>query len=133
LLKDSDEPLWDGCTNHSKLSVVAQVFTIKSDHGLSKARYDKIIEWAKSILLEGNKLKENYYGRLEEVIKLQYHNEQNRVFLFKCYWYEMTDRGIRVDLYYGLVEINSKTPQHKRCLCFHKAMSTSLLHIHRFI
>ena len=23
LLKDSDEPLWDGCTNHSKLSTVA--------------------------------------------------------------------------------------------------------------
>jgi hypothetical protein len=23
LLKYSDEPLWDGCTNHSKLSVVA--------------------------------------------------------------------------------------------------------------
>jgi len=33
LLKDSDEQLWDDCTNHSKLSVVAQVFTIKSDHG----------------------------------------------------------------------------------------------------
>ena len=44
LLKDYDEPLWDGCTNHSKLSAVAQVFTIKSDHGLSKAGYDKIIE-----------------------------------------------------------------------------------------
>jgi hypothetical protein len=41
LLKDSDEPLWDGCTNHSKLSVVAQVFTIKSDHGLSEAFYLK--------------------------------------------------------------------------------------------
>jgi len=25
------------------------------------------------------------YGKLEEVIELQYHNEQNRVFLFKCY------------------------------------------------
>jgi hypothetical protein len=50
LLTDSDEPLWDGCTNHSKLSVVAQVFTIKSDHGLSEAGYNKIIEWAKSIL-----------------------------------------------------------------------------------
>ncbi|KAL9391957.1 hypothetical protein Peur_015877 [Populus x canadensis] len=24
LLKDSDKPLWDGCTNHIKLSVVAQ-------------------------------------------------------------------------------------------------------------
>jgi hypothetical protein len=23
LLKDYDEPLWDGCTNHSKLSIVA--------------------------------------------------------------------------------------------------------------
>jgi len=44
LLKDSDEPLWNGCTNHNKLSVVAQVFTIKSDHGLSEADYDKIIE-----------------------------------------------------------------------------------------
>jgi hypothetical protein len=44
LLKDSDEPLWNGCTNHSKVSIVAQVFTIKSDHGLSEAGYDKIIE-----------------------------------------------------------------------------------------
>jgi len=56
LLKDSDEPLWDGCTNHSKLLVVAQVFTIKSDHGLSEVGYDKIIEWKRSILPEGNRL-----------------------------------------------------------------------------
>ena len=62
LLKDYDEPLWDGCTNHSKLSVVAHVFTIKSDYGLSESSYDKIIEWARSILLEGNKLKENFYA-----------------------------------------------------------------------
>ena len=62
LLKDSDEPLWDGCTNHSKLSAVAQVFTIKSDHGLSEAGYDKIIDWARSILPEGNRLKENFYA-----------------------------------------------------------------------
>ena len=30
------------------------------------------------------------------------------MFLFKCYWYDTTDRGIRVDPHYGLVEINSK-------------------------
>jgi len=42
-------------------------------------------------------------------MELQYHSEQNRVFLFKCYWYDTTDRGIRVDPHYGLVEINSKT------------------------
>jgi hypothetical protein len=62
LLKDSDELLWDGCTNHSKLSAVAQVFTIKSDHRLSQAGYDKIIEWARSSLPEGNRLKENFYA-----------------------------------------------------------------------
>jgi hypothetical protein len=50
----------------------------------------------------------DYYSILEEVIELQYHSEQNRVFLFKCYWYDTTDRGIRVDPHYGLVEINSK-------------------------
>ena len=50
LLKHSNEPLWNGCTNHSKLSVVAHVFTMKSDHRLSEARYDKIIEWTRSIL-----------------------------------------------------------------------------------
>jgi len=61
LLKDSNELLWDGFTNHSKLLAVAQVFTIKSDHGLSEASYEKIIEWARSILPEGNRLKENFY------------------------------------------------------------------------
>ena len=30
------------------------------------------------------------------------------MFLFKCYWYDTTDRGIRVHPHYGLVEINSK-------------------------
>jgi hypothetical protein len=45
---------------------------------------------------------------LEEVIELQYQSEQNRVFLFKYYWYDTTNRGIRVDLHHDLVKINSK-------------------------
>jgi len=61
MLKDSDKPLWDGCTNHSKLSVIAQVFTIKSNYRLSEDGYDRIIEWAKSILPEENMLKKNFY------------------------------------------------------------------------
>ena len=36
--------------NKFRLSVVAHVFTMKSDHRLSEARYDKIIEWTRSIL-----------------------------------------------------------------------------------
>jgi hypothetical protein len=61
LLKDFDEPLWDGCMKHSKLLIVAQVFTIKSDCGLSKVGYERIIEWARSIFLVENRLKKNFY------------------------------------------------------------------------
>jgi len=32
-----------------------------------------------------SKFEVGYHEKLEEVIKLQYHNKQNRVFLFKCY------------------------------------------------
>ena len=68
-----------------------------------------------SVCVKGStssKLEVDYYGRLEEVVELQYQSEQNRVFLFKCYWYDTTDRGIRVNLHYGLVEINSKARLH---------------------
>jgi hypothetical protein len=61
-LKDYDKPLWDGCTNHSKLSVVAHLFTVKSDYGLSEAGYDRILKWLRGILPEGNMLKENFYS-----------------------------------------------------------------------
>jgi len=44
LLKDFDVPLWDGFINKSKLLPVAQVFTIKLDHRLSKANYERIVE-----------------------------------------------------------------------------------------
>jgi len=34
----------------------------------------------------------DYYEKLEEVIELQYHSKHNIVFLFKCYWYDNTDK-----------------------------------------
>jgi len=54
LLKDFDEPLWDDYTNHSKLLVVAHVFTIKLDYGLSEADCDRIVKRAINILPKGN-------------------------------------------------------------------------------
>jgi hypothetical protein len=60
-LKDYDKSLWDGCINHSKLSTITKVFTIKSDRGLSEAGYERIVEWTRNILLEGNRLKDNVY------------------------------------------------------------------------
>jgi hypothetical protein len=77
--------------------------------------YGRIWAWKKDIqhgvCVKGSTCSEfevDYYGKLEEVVKLQYHNEQNIVFLFKCYWYDTIGRGIKVDHHYGLVEINSK-------------------------
>ena len=58
--------------------------------------------------MTSSELEVDFYGRLEEVVELQYHSKKNKVFLFKCYWYDMTDREIKVDSHYGLVEINSK-------------------------
>jgi len=37
------------------------VFIIKSDYRLSDAGHDRIVEWTRSILPEGNRLKENLY------------------------------------------------------------------------
>jgi hypothetical protein len=68
-LKDSNEPLWDDCTNYSKLSTIAQVFTINSDYGVSEAGYDRIIKCARSILPERNRLKENFYA-IKSMMKL---------------------------------------------------------------
>jgi len=61
LLKNSGETLLDGFINYNKLSIVAHVFTIKSDHELSEADYDRAVEWVRNILLEVNRLKENFY------------------------------------------------------------------------
>jgi hypothetical protein len=52
LLKDSDEPLWDDYTNHSKLSAVTQVFTIKSDHGLSEAGMTRLLNGQEAFYLK---------------------------------------------------------------------------------
>jgi hypothetical protein len=53
LLKDSNEPLWDGCTNHSKLLRVAQVFTIKLDHGLSGPVMTRLSNGREAFYLKG--------------------------------------------------------------------------------
>ena len=62
LLKDFNESLWAECTNHSKLSIVEHMFTVKLYNGLSEVNYKIIIEQVRNILLEQNRLKENLYA-----------------------------------------------------------------------
>jgi hypothetical protein len=42
--------------------VVAHIFTIKLDYGLSEADYDWIVKWVINILPEGNNLREKFYA-----------------------------------------------------------------------
>jgi len=93
-LKDSNEPLWDGCTNHGKVKcynghfVNGYVFHFE-EYGHGRKTYNN------GVCIKGSTFSEfevDYYGKLEKVVELQYHSEQNRVFLFKCYWYDTTDR-----------------------------------------
>jgi len=59
---------WKILTNHYGISAQIivnyqpwHICSIKLVHELSETGYDRIIEYARSILLEGNRLKENFY------------------------------------------------------------------------
>jgi len=86
LLKDSGELLLDGFINYSKLSIVAHVFTIKSDHELSKIGYDRVIEWARNILLEVNRLKKNFYAvkSMMKTLGLEYQKKLTCIYTSTC-------------------------------------------------
>ena len=51
-LKDFDEPLWDGCTDHNKLLAIVLVFTIKSNYDMSDVGYDSIIKREKTFYMK---------------------------------------------------------------------------------
>jgi len=89
---------------YNRYFVNEYVFHTK-EYSQGKKTYNSGIYVKRSIC---NEFEVNYYEKLEDVIELQYHNEHNRVFLFKCYWYDTIDIGIGVDLHHNLVKINTK-------------------------
>lgn len=48
----------------------------------------------------------DYCGLLEEVLELDYYGAGNKVVLFKCHWYDTSNRGVRMHPRFGVVEIN---------------------------
>ncbi|KAL2230660.1 UNVERIFIED_CONTAM: hypothetical protein Sindi_1660400 [Sesamum indicum] len=70
LLKDADEPLWDGCKNHTKLSAVSQLLNIKSEYNMPEACYDRLMSVIKTMLPEGEKLPDNLYRTKKQLAKL---------------------------------------------------------------
>jgi len=56
--------------------------------------------------LNSSEFEVDYYGKLEEVIVLQYHNEHNKVFLFKFLGDDVFQVGKLVELYWVTLSID---------------------------
>ncbi|KAL8131207.1 hypothetical protein AgCh_007216 [Apium graveolens] len=70
LLEEGREPLWYGCTKHTKLSAVATLLNIKADHNISHECFESLLKAIKSMLPDNEKLSDNYYYCKKMVKKL---------------------------------------------------------------
>ena len=50
LLRDANEPLLDGCQNHTRLSVISQLLNLKFEFYISESCFDHLLLLTKSIL-----------------------------------------------------------------------------------
>ncbi|KAG6485562.1 hypothetical protein ZIOFF_054122 [Zingiber officinale] len=55
-----------------------------------------------------NEYEVDYYGVLEEILELKYYGLKEAIVLFKCHWYDTSDKGMKIHRL-GLVEINQKS------------------------
>jgi hypothetical protein len=62
LLKDSEEPLWSGCTDHSIFSAILGLFNLKCEGGWSNASFTKLLGFLKGIVPSDAKLPKDTYG-----------------------------------------------------------------------
>ncbi|XP_039145548.1 uncharacterized protein LOC120282765 [Dioscorea cayenensis subsp. rotundata] len=61
VLKIADQPLYEGCENHSQLSFVARMLSIKSDANMSEADFNSMITAIKEVLPPDNTMPTDYY------------------------------------------------------------------------
>ena len=62
------------------------------------------------VCVKGSSYNENeldYYGIVEEIIELTYIGTHNKLFLFKCHWFDPT--RVRVDKSYSIVDVQHKS------------------------
>ena len=60
-----DKKLWDGCTKHSQISVVAQLLHMKSEHHFSERCFDDFTQFLHEVLPEDNKMVVNFLHNKE--------------------------------------------------------------------
>ncbi|WVZ51446.1 hypothetical protein U9M48_002593, partial [Paspalum notatum var. saurae] len=62
------KPLWENCEKHSQLSAVTRLLAIKSNHNISEACFDELLEVIREMLPEDAKLPKSFY-RCKKVVE----------------------------------------------------------------
>ena len=70
MLKVANQPLCEGCENHSQLSSVARMLSIKSDDNMPEADFNTMITVIKKVLPPNNSLTTDYYHKRETMNEL---------------------------------------------------------------
>ncbi|XP_042962378.1 uncharacterized protein LOC122296641 [Carya illinoinensis] len=61
MLKDADEPLYEGCTKHTKFSAIVRLWNMKCLGGLSNNIFTKLLEFVNELLPPGVSFPKNTY------------------------------------------------------------------------
>lgn len=62
MLNAADKQLWPGCKNHSQLSLVVRLMSLKAENHMSERYYDQLTELMKEILPQDNLVPDNFYS-----------------------------------------------------------------------
>ncbi|KAK1351544.1 hypothetical protein POM88_054231 [Heracleum sosnowskyi] len=78
LLDKGSEPLWDGCTKQSKLSAVATLLNIKTDHNMSHEFFESLLKAIKNVMHVENNVFDNLFNTVMNVTGKTKDNDKAR-------------------------------------------------------
>ena len=94
LLANTDEPLWEGCKKHTKLSALTQLLNCKVEFNMSERCYDRVVSIVKNMLPDGEKFAPNFYKSKKKLAKLGLGYQKIDVCINSCmlYYKENADK-----------------------------------------
>ena len=70
MLKFVNSPLFEGCKNHTKMSIIGRLTNLKTDHRLTERCYDDICAIVNEMLPEQNTMVNNFYETKKQIAAL---------------------------------------------------------------
>ncbi|RDX99034.1 hypothetical protein CR513_17969, partial [Mucuna pruriens] len=112
-------PLWEGCNNHSELSISLAALSLKSDYNMSEGCFNRMVQLMGEAMPEGNRMVKNLYHARKSVQNLGlgclkidccpkgcmlYYNENSNKTITKCLicntnrYKSITKRGVQKNI-----------------------------------